>query len=74
MSLGIYLAALRTGLVVGSTHMTLAALLVLIPVHVLYLKYFEEYKLELRLGESDVAYRRSVPFLLPRWSPREDWP
>jgi protein-S-isoprenylcysteine O-methyltransferase Ste14 len=46
--------------------MTLGALLVAIPVHVFYLKYFEEYELALRMGQSYVAYRQQVPFLLPR--------
>jgi protein-S-isoprenylcysteine O-methyltransferase Ste14 len=53
--------------VVGSTYIALGALLVVIPVHVFYLKYFEEYELELRLGQPYVEYKRSVPFLLPRW-------
>jgi protein-S-isoprenylcysteine O-methyltransferase Ste14 len=67
MSLGFYLGAVGFGLVVGSTYMTLGALLVVIPVHVFYLKYFEEYELELRLGQTYVKYKRSVPFLLPEW-------
>lgn len=67
MSLGFYLGAVGLGLVVGSTYMTLGALLVVIPVHVFYLKYFEEYELELRLGTSYAEYRRRVPFLLPMW-------
>ena len=67
MSLGLYLGAVGLGLVVGSTYMTLGALLVVIPVHVFYLQYFEEYELELRLGQSYVEYKRSVPFLVPRW-------
>jgi protein-S-isoprenylcysteine O-methyltransferase Ste14 len=66
MSLGFYLGAVGLGLVVGSTYMTLGALLVVIPVHVFYLLYFEEYELELRLGQSYVEYKKRVPFLLPR--------
>ena len=67
MSLGFYLGAVGLGLVVGSTYMTLGALLVVIPVHVIYLRYFEECELELRLGQPYVGYKRRVPFLLPRW-------
>ena len=71
MSLGFYLGAVGLGLVVGSTYMTLGALLVVIPVHVFYLKYFEEHELELRLGQSYLEYKQRVPFLLPRWLSRE---
>jgi protein-S-isoprenylcysteine O-methyltransferase Ste14 len=67
MLLGFYLGAVGLGLLVGSIYMTLGALLVVIPVHIFYLKYFEEYELELRLGQSYVEYRQQVPFLLPRW-------
>jgi protein-S-isoprenylcysteine O-methyltransferase Ste14 len=67
MSLGFYLGAVGLGLLVGSAYMTWGALLVVIPVHLFYLKYFEEYELELRLGQTYVAYKQRVPFLLPRW-------
>jgi protein-S-isoprenylcysteine O-methyltransferase Ste14 len=70
MSLGLYLAAVGLGLLAGSTTLTLGALFVVIPVHVFYLKTFEELELELRLGMSYVEYRRRVPFLLPRLGPR----
>lgn len=66
MSLGLYLWAIGIGLVTRSTYLTLAAVLVAIPVHVFYLKYFEEYELELRLGPPYIEYKREVPFLLPR--------
>jgi protein-S-isoprenylcysteine O-methyltransferase Ste14 len=71
MSLGLYLACVGIGLLVGSTYMTLGALLVVIPFHVFYLKYFEEYELGVRLGPSYIAYQQRVPFLLPRWFPRK---
>ena len=45
--------------------MTLGALLVVVPVHIIYLKYFEEYELKLRLGQPCVEYKQRVPFLLP---------
>jgi hypothetical protein len=52
MSLGFCLGAVGLGLLVGSVCMTLGALLVVIPVHIFYLKYFEEYELGLGLGPS----------------------
>jgi protein-S-isoprenylcysteine O-methyltransferase Ste14 len=67
MALGLYLASVGIGLLVGSTYMTLGALLVVIPIHVFYLKYFEEYELGLRLGPSYMEYKQRVPFLIPRW-------
>jgi protein-S-isoprenylcysteine O-methyltransferase Ste14 len=66
MALGFYLGAAGLGLLAGSTYMTLGALLVVIPAHLFYLKYFEECELALRLGPPYVEYKRSVPFLLPR--------
>ena len=71
MSLGFYLGAVGLGLLARSTYMTLGALLVVIPVHVFYLKYFEEYELELRLGHSYAEYKQRVPFLLPRLFSRQ---
>lgn len=65
MSLGLYLGSVGIGLLVGSTYLTFGALLAVIPVHVFYLKYFEEYELELRLGPSYLAYKQRVPFLIP---------
>jgi len=67
MSLGFYLACVGIGLLAGSTYLTLGALLVVIPSHVFYLKYFEEYELELRMGQPYVEYKQRVPFLLLRW-------
>jgi len=66
MSLGLYLGSVGFGLLLRSTYLTLGALLVVIPVHVFYLKYFEEYELELRMGQSYLEYKRRVPFLFPR--------
>ena len=65
MSLGIYLIAIGIGLLVGSTYLTAGALLLFIPAHIFYLKYFEEYELELRLGEVYLEYKQKVPFLIP---------
>lgn len=66
MSLGVYLVFLGTGLLTGSIYLTLGVLLVFIPGHIFYLKSFEEYELELRMGQPYLEYKRRVPFLLPR--------
>jgi protein-S-isoprenylcysteine O-methyltransferase Ste14 len=66
MSLGLYLMSAGIGLLAGSTHFTLGTLFGVIPVHVFYLKCFEEYELELRLAQSCVEYKQRVPFLLPK--------
>jgi protein-S-isoprenylcysteine O-methyltransferase Ste14 len=68
MSLGFYLLALATGLVPGSTLVTLAVLVGVIPAHIFFLKYFEELELELRFGESYLQYKKSVPFLIPNFT------
>jgi protein-S-isoprenylcysteine O-methyltransferase Ste14 len=66
MSLGFYLFALALGFASGSTFVTAAVLLGLIPAHIFFLKYFEELELELRFGESYLEYKKSVPFLIPK--------
>jgi len=72
MSLGMYLGFIGIGLRVGSTYLTLGTVLVGIPAHIFYLKYFEELELELRLGPPYLEYKQRVPFLLPRWgTPRK---
>jgi len=68
MSLGFYLLTLAVAFVSGSTFVTLAALLGLIPSHIFFLKYFEELELELRFGESYLEYKKNVPFLIPKFS------
>jgi protein-S-isoprenylcysteine O-methyltransferase Ste14 len=68
MSLGFYLLTLAVAFVSGSTFVTLAALLGLIPSHIFFLKYFEELELELRFGESYLEYKKNVPFLMPKFS------
>lgn len=67
MSLGFYLLALATGFISGSTFVTLAVVLALIPSHIFFLKYFEELELELRFGKSYLEYKKAVPFLIPRF-------
>jgi protein-S-isoprenylcysteine O-methyltransferase Ste14 len=71
MSLGLYLACVGIGLLVGSTYMTLGALLVVIRTHVFCLEYFEEYELGLRMGPSYTEYKQRAPFLFPRWFSRK---
>lgn len=66
MSLGFYLFALALGFVSGSTFVTLAVVIGLIPAHIFFLKYFEELELELRFGTSYLEYKKSVPFLIPK--------
>jgi protein-S-isoprenylcysteine O-methyltransferase Ste14 len=71
MSLGYYLLCLGLGLLAGSTYVTLATLLGVVPAHLFNLVYFEEYELALRLGPSYVAYKERVPLLFPRLGPLE---
>jgi len=68
MSFGYYLFALGLGFIFGSTLITLAVLVGLVPAHVFFLKYFEELELELRFGESYKEYKHKTPFLIPRIS------
>ena len=65
MSLGFYLACIGVGLLAGSTALTLGALLVVIPVHVFNLKFFEEVELDHRYGQTYREYKQRVPFLIP---------
>ncbi len=65
MSLGYYLFSLAIAFVSGSTLITLGVILAASPAHIFFLKYFEEFELELRFGESYLAYKKNVPFLFP---------
>ena len=67
MSLGFYAACAGAGMIAGSLTVTLGVLFIIVPVHLINLKYFEERELELRYGNSYVDYRRRVPFLIPRF-------
>lgn len=64
MSLGWYLACFGVSLAAGSTYLFVASIL-LTAVHAFNLKYFEELELELRYGETYLAYKASTPFLIP---------
>ena len=68
MSLGFYLCALAVAFASSSTFVLLVASLGLIPAHIFFLKFFEELELELRFGESYLEYKKSVPFLIPKFS------
>lgn len=68
MSLGYYLWTLSLGLISGSRFLTYVVLLGFIPVHVFFLKFFEELELELRFGEPYKEYKQKVPFLIPKFS------
>jgi protein-S-isoprenylcysteine O-methyltransferase Ste14 len=54
------------GFISGSTLVTSAVLLGLIPAHLFFLKFFEEFELGLRFGPSYQQYKQQVPFLIPR--------
>ena len=66
MSLGFYLFALALGFASNSTFVLLAVSLGLIPAHAFFLKYFEEFELELRFGAEYLEYKKIVPFLFPK--------
>jgi len=67
MSLGFYAACLGIGVMARSLAVTLGVLLIVVPIHIINLKYFEERELELRYGQSYLDYKRRVPFLIPRF-------
>jgi protein-S-isoprenylcysteine O-methyltransferase Ste14 len=69
MALGFYIALLAGALLTGSSWVLLYTLGI-IAAHVLNLKYFEEFELSQRYGESYERYRASTPFLVPRFKPR----
>ena len=66
MSLGYYMCCISAGLLAGSTTITVFALIAIIPTHLLYLIYFEDLEVGLRLGPAYLAYKQNVPFLIPR--------
>lgn len=66
MALGGYLVCIGTGLLAGSTTVTLGSLLVAIPLHVASLLFVEEPAQEVLRGSAYASYRRRVPMLIPR--------
>jgi protein-S-isoprenylcysteine O-methyltransferase Ste14 len=67
MSLGFYMMCVGVGLAAGSTVVVLGTLLIVIPVHVANLRYFEERELEIRHGRAYLEYKKQAPFLFPRF-------
>ena len=72
MSFGYYLSAIGLGFISGSTLLTLYVLLGIIPAHLFFLKFFEEFELELRLGESYKRYKQKTAFLIPKFRHDEE--
>ena len=66
MSLGFYVLWLGLGLIAGSTYFVLYSLLLVVPVHIFNLTYFEERELEIRFGVSYLDYKRKTPLFIPR--------
>ena len=67
MSLGFYLICIAIGLLAVSTFFIVWSLVALIPVHIFFLKFFEEKELELRFGKSYLEYKQTVPFIIPSY-------
>ena len=65
MSLGAILAYLGIGIIAGSV-MGLILVFCCIALLVIYLKRLEEGELAERFGEAYLAYKREVPFIIPR--------
>ncbi|WP_167998821.1 methyltransferase family protein [Desulfitobacterium metallireducens] len=66
MALGYYLMILGVGLMAHSTYFFFLNLFIIIPSHIFYIKYFEEFEVELRLGKSYIEYKQQTPFLIPK--------
>ena len=67
MALGSYLSLLGVGLMAHSTYFFFFNVLVLVPSHIYYVRYFEEFEVELRLGEPYIEYKQRTPFLIPKF-------
>jgi protein-S-isoprenylcysteine O-methyltransferase Ste14 len=68
MALGSYLSLLCAGLMTHSTYFFFFNLLVVVPSHIYYVRYFEEFEVELRLGGTYIEYKQRTPFLIPKMS------
>jgi protein-S-isoprenylcysteine O-methyltransferase Ste14 len=62
ISFGYYLGAIAMGFVFGPRLLTLAIILGLIPAHLFFLKFFEEFELELHFGKITKNIKRKSPF------------
>ena len=67
MSLGFYILIVAGGLLKGSIFFILWSLIVIIPTHICFLKFFEERELESRFGQPYIEYKKRVPFLIPNF-------
>ena len=67
MSLGFYILIVAVGLLKGSIFLILWSLIVIIPAHICFLKFFEERELEFRIGQPYTDYKKRVPFLIPNF-------
>ena len=67
MSLGFYILIVAFGLLKGSIFFILWSLIVIIPTHICFLKFFEERELESRIGQPYIDYKKRVPFLIPNF-------
>ena len=67
MSLGFYSACVGIGLIAQSFTITLGIILIIIPIHIANLRYFEERELNLRYGKLYLDYKERVPFLIPKF-------
>ena len=67
MSLGFYILIVAVGLLKGSIFFILWSLIVIIPAHICFLKFFEERELESRIGQPYIDYKKRVPFLIPNF-------
>jgi len=68
MALGSYLFLLGAGLMTHSTYFFFSNLLAVVPSHIYYVRYFEEFEVEFRLGETYLEYKQRTPFLIPKLS------
>lgn len=68
MAFGYYTMALGVSFMAHSTYLIMLNLLLVIPAHIFYIKYFEEYEVERRLGEPYKQYKKKVPFIIPMFS------
>ena len=66
MALGEFLYLTGLGILLASPAFLALTWLVFFPAVVAYLKLVEERELEQRFGKAYLAYKRAVPFLLPR--------
>jgi protein-S-isoprenylcysteine O-methyltransferase Ste14 len=67
MSLGYYISCVGIALMAGSSVLLLGTLLVVVPIHIFNLRYFEESELSIRYGKAYFEYKNLVPFLIPRF-------